>query len=82
MEPYENKGNIRTFSKKVNSMELVWHQDKEDRNIEVLEGEGWSFQRDNELPMSLKEGDRIFINANQIHRIIKGNTDLKIKING
>ena len=82
MQPYINKGNIRTFSKKVNSMELVWHQDKEDRNIEVLEGEGWSFQRDNELPVPLKEGDRIFITANQIHRIIKGNTDLKIKING
>jgi quercetin dioxygenase-like cupin family protein len=82
MEPYKNKGNVRTFSKNVNKLELVWHQDKEDRNIEILEGEGWSFQRDNELPVSLKEGDRIFITANQIHRIIKGNTDLKIKING
>ena len=82
IKPYINDANIRTFSKKVNSMELVWHQDKEDRNIEILEGEGWSFQRDNELPVLLKEGDRIFITAKQIHRIIKGNTDLKIKING
>jgi quercetin dioxygenase-like cupin family protein len=82
IKPYINDANVRTFSKKVNSMELVWHQDKEDRNIEILEGEGWLFQRDNELPLLLKEGDRIFITANQIHRIIKGNTDLKIKING
>jgi quercetin dioxygenase-like cupin family protein len=82
IKPYINDANVRTFSKKVNSMELVWHQDKEDRNIEILEGEGWSFQRDNELPVLLKEGDRIFITANQIHRILKGNTDLKIKING
>jgi quercetin dioxygenase-like cupin family protein len=81
-KPYINDANVRTFSKNVNKLELVWHQDKEDRNIEILEGEGWSFQRDNELPVSLKEGDRIFITANQIHRIIKGNTDLKIKING
>ena len=82
IKPYINDANVRTFSKKVNSMELVWHQDKEDRNIEILEGEGWLFQRDNELPLLLKEGDHIFITANQIHRIIKGNTDLKIKING
>ena len=82
MEPYKNKGNVRTFSKNVNKLELVWHQDKEDRNIEILEGEGWSFQRDNELPITLKKGDRIFITANQIHRILKGDTDLKIKING
>ena len=31
MQPYINKGNIRTFSKNVDPMELVWHQDKEDR---------------------------------------------------
>lgn len=41
MNPYTNKGNIRMFSKDVDSMELVWHQDKEDREIEVLEGKGW-----------------------------------------
>jgi hypothetical protein len=32
MNPYENKGNIRTFSKDVNKLELVWHQDAEDRD--------------------------------------------------
>ena len=37
MNPYSNKGNIRTFSKDVDPMELVWHQDKEDRHIEVIE---------------------------------------------
>jgi quercetin dioxygenase-like cupin family protein len=82
MNPYENKGNIRTFSKDVDPMELVWHQDKEDRHIEVLDGEGWQFQRDNELPLELKEGDRIFIPQHQVHRVIKGENDLKIKING
>mgnify|MGYP003990652821 CR=1 FL=1 len=81
MNPYENKGNIRTFSKDVDPMELVWHQDKEDRNVEVLEGEGWQFQKDNELPFELVKGDRIFITEGRIHRILKGTTDLKIKIN-
>ena len=82
MNPYQNKGNIRTFSKDVDEMDLIWHRDDEDRTIEVLEGKGWRFQRDNELPLELKEGDRIFIPKYQVHRVIKGETDLKIKING
>jgi hypothetical protein len=83
MNPYENKGNIRTFSKDVDPMELVWHQDKEDRHIEVLDGEGWSIQMDDQLPLVLKKGDRIFITEGQnTPSILKGTTDLKIKING
>ena len=82
MNPYVNKDNIRTFSKNVDPMELVWHQDKEDREIEVLEGKGWKLQMDNELPFELVRGDHVFIRENQIHRVLKGKTDLKIKING
>ena len=81
MQTYSNKGNIRTFSKDVDPMELVWHQDKEDRHIEVIDGEGWEMQFDNELPFELVKGDHIFIMENQIHRVLKGTTDLKIKIN-
>ena len=81
MNPYENKGNIRTFSKDVDPMELVWHQDKEDRTIEILEGEGWAIQKDDELPLDVVKGDSIFIIKDQIHRVLKGTTDLKIKIN-
>jgi len=80
--PYENKGNIRTFSKDVDPTSLVWHSDKEDRLIEVLEGEGWKLQLDNKLPLLLSKGDRIFINEGDVHRVLKGTTDLKIKING
>ena len=80
--PYTHTDNIRTFSSDVDEMDLIWHTDKEDRDIEVLEGKGWRFQRDNELPLELKEGDRIFIPKYQVHRVIKGETDLKIKING
>ena len=50
------------------------------RTIEILEGEGWQLQRDNELPLELKTGDIIFIPEYQIHRVIKGNTNLKIQI--
>jgi quercetin dioxygenase-like cupin family protein len=71
---------IREFSSEVDPMSLVWHQDEEDRTIEILEGEGWQLQRDNELPLALQEGDSIFIPMGQIHRVIKGNTNLKIQI--
>ena len=79
--PYTDNSNIRTFSKDVNTMDLIWHMDDEDRNIEVLEGKGWKFQRDDELPLELTEGIRIFIPRHQVHRVIKGETDLKIRIN-
>ena len=71
MNPYENKGNIRTFSKDVDPMELVWHQDKEDRHIEVIDGEGWSIQMDDQLPLVISKGDRIFIHEGQVHPSIK-----------
>tara|TARA_R100001509_G_scaffold74565_1_gene41587 strand:+ start:381 stop:629 length:249 start_codon:yes stop_codon:yes gene_type:complete len=82
MNPYTDKNNIREFSSNVDELDLVWHQDKEDRLVEVLEGEGWKFQRDNNVPVDMKIGDRIFIPEGEIHRIIKGTTNLKIKING
>ena len=41
-------------------MELVWHQDAEDREVEVLEGKGWELQMDNKLPFELVSGDHIF----------------------
>ena len=71
---------IRNFTVDVKEIDLVWHQDKEDRLIEVLEGEGWKFQRDNEVPVEMGIGDRIFIPEGEIHRVLKGMTDLKIKI--
>jgi len=56
-------------------------KDDEDRKIEILEGEGWCIQRDNMLPRAMKKGETIFITKGEIHRVLKGTTDLKIKIN-
>lgn len=77
---YFDKDNIRRFNKDVDEMSLIWHTDRENRHITILEGEGWKFQRDNELPMELSKGDKLFIPEGQIHRILKGTTDLVIKI--
>ena len=82
MQPYKDSSNIRSFSKNVKKLELVWHKDDEDRDIEILEGKGWQMQFDDELPFELVKRDHIFIKLHRIHRIHKGVTDLKIRING
>ena len=80
MNPYKDKKNVRTFSKDVSEELLHWHTDNENRDITIIEGKGWRFQRDNELPIILSKGDRLHIPEGQIHRILKGTTNLVIKI--
>jgi quercetin dioxygenase-like cupin family protein len=84
MKPYNQikKGNtiLRTFSPSVQNEELVWHRDKRDRVVEVLEGKNWKVQLDNQLPRELKVGDVFEIKAETYHRILKGTTPLKVKI--
>src|SRR5210317_2248824 len=72
---------IRTFKAGVDSSELVWHRDKQNRKVTILEGEGWSLQMDNEIPKQLKVGDVIEINKMEYHRIYEsGSSDLVISI--
>lgn len=80
VNPYKDNGDERFFSCNLDSNELVWHRDRNDRIVTVIEGKGWKYQVDDELPVELHEGDELFIPAMTYHRIIKGNTDLKIKI--
>ena len=70
----------RVFSSDVPERELVWHMDKENRIVEVLEDSEWLFQMDNELPISLKKGVKIDIPKETFHRVIKGSGGLKILI--
>ena len=71
---------IRTFSADVDEMDLIWHADKENRVVEVLEGNNWKFQFDEELPIKMTNGLNISICKGRIHRIIKGKGPLKIKL--
>lgn len=84
MKPYSQikKGReiIRTFDESIDGHELVWHRDKKDRVVQVLEGSGWWFQLDNSLPLELKVGTELEIPKETYHRVIKGDTPLKIKI--
>jgi len=69
---------IRTFSFDSNPNDMFWHWDLEDRWIEPLNENDWQFQFDNELPIMINK--QIYIPAGKIHRVMKGATDLKIKI--
>jgi len=70
----------RKFSRFTNNDEMVWHRDKEDRYVKVLNDNDWEFQFDNELPFPLKEGSIYFIPKMKYHRVIKGKTDLELGI--
>lgn len=80
--PFEVKmlGHIqeRVFYPSAPTTELKWHQDNEDRLVELCEPTDWWFQMDNELPIPFPS--KIFIPKNTFHRVIKGVTHLKVKI--
>jgi hypothetical protein len=71
---------FRTFKPNIKSEELKWHFDEQDREVTILESNGWELQMDNETPKTLKEVDKIFIPKGVYHRVLKGQGDLKIKI--
>jgi hypothetical protein len=71
---------LREFKENVDSSELIWHLDKEDRIVVPIKSSGWKLQLDNELPKMLEEGKRYFIPKMTYHRVIKGKGDLRIKL--
>lgn len=85
-EPYRdsiisNNKWIREFDPSVaDSEEYVWHRDKKDREVTVLEGEGWKFQFDDELPQIINKEDKLFVPKMMYHRLLAGRTKLKIHI--
>ena len=84
-KPYVNKSInkntiIREFNENVSPIELKWHRDKQTRRVTVLEGKDWAIQFDNKLPKTLKPGDTVNIPALAWHRVIKGKSTLKLKI--
>ena len=69
---------IREFSENIDPIELLWHQDNEQRLVEIIGETDWKIQLDNELPTSLNQP--ICIDRHQWHRVIKGTGTLKLKI--
>ena len=69
---------LRKFKEDTHEDELVWHRDRRDRKVEVLNNTNWMVQLENEIPQQLKE--TIFIPKNTYHRLIKGVGDLDLRI--
>ncbi len=69
---------IREFDKYTDSVEMLWHRDREDRIIESIGQTDWKIQLDNELPKDIDK--EIFIPMGVYHRLIKGTNNLKIKL--
>ena len=79
-QTYDNGFIIREFLDNVDDGELVWHRDKQTREVTVLEGTGWSLQLDNKLPKQLERGKLYKIPKMEYHRLIKGTGKLVVKI--
>jgi len=71
---------LRYFHHNVIVEELVWHQDREDRIVEVLQSDDWHFQKDNQIPFKLVEGMKFSIKKMEYHRLLRGKNDLIIKV--
>lgn len=86
MKPYNNLETtdeyiIREFTDDIPQMELVWHRDRENRTVKVLESaQGWKFQFEDELPFEIEPNMSISITKGEWHRVIKGTGTLKIQI--
>lgn len=71
---------MREFKEGTDGEELIWHRDREDREVRVLNSNGWKLQLDNQLPVYLEEGKTYFIEKFLFHRVIKGKGDLVVEI--
>lgn len=69
---------IRKFSDNIDSEELKWHWDEEDRIIHLAHETNWMIQLDNELPQNIKSKTKI--PKGVWHRLIKGTGDLELII--
>lgn len=78
--PFTAEGEIREFHVTREDKEYVWHCDAEDREIEILDGEGWQFQYENCLPYHLKAGMIFDVPQGEYHRLIRGYNNLTCRV--
>jgi hypothetical protein len=71
---------VRFFDQSVNEEDLVWHQDHNDRLVQVISSDGWQLQMDDSLPVDLIFGGDYYIPKNTYHRILKGKGTLIVGI--
>ena len=77
-ETLEDGWIIRKFVVDTNPLDLVWHVDNATRIVVPLNDNDWMYQEDNSLPIRIDK--ELLVIKGIYHRIIKGTTDLIIKI--
>lgn len=71
----------RNFMSTLLEEELDWHMDREDRELYVVEGDGWYLQIENEIPQLMQKDSVFKIPKETWHRIInKNNVNLIINV--
>ena len=76
----ENKV-VRVFdSEDTHQSELVWHKDREDREIKLEKSKHCHLQVENEVPVRLEKGQTYFIPAYSWHRLLMGKGKLIVEI--
>ena len=71
----------RNFISTLIEEELNWHMDAEDREVFVVEGDGWYLQIENEIPQLMQKESIFKIPKETWHRIIiKNGTNLIINV--
>ena len=82
MKPYKELQTqqclYRKFTQNISEEELVWHRDRNDREVVIMDTTDWMFQFENQLPFPLK--DTLFIPKDTYHRLIKGTGTLNVQI--
>ena len=71
----------RDFMSTLIEEELNWHMGEEDRDVFVVEGDGWYLQIENEIPQLMQKESIFKIPKETWHRIInKNGTNLVINV--
>ena len=54
---------------------------KTDTRVNVLEGEGWSFQYAGRIPFKIQAGEEVYVPKGVTYKLIKGRASALIKVN-
>lgn len=71
---------VRVFNNDINESELVWHRDKKDRVVRVIEGQDWQLQYEDKLPFKMQVSESYHIPKEMYHRVIAGTGQLVLEI--
>ena len=60
---------------------MIWHRDTGDREVTILDtGGNWKFEAEGRNPRLLSQGDVVYVSKTTLHKIHKGNGNLKVYI--